>query len=108
MKIVTTLYMPSLCGRVGKRGKQSDADVLYDDFLHRDQNNKTPPPDLGETMTYSDKTGRNTSETNKDTEGLPTKGRLLHASEEAKPQRHEGPVQARQVDHDTHRGQPFI
>ena len=50
-------------------------------------------------------TDRATGEANGDNANLPTKGRLLHASEEAMLQQHEGPFQARQVYNETHQYQ---
>ena len=34
-KVVTALYMPSMFGRVGKRGKLGKAEDIYEDFLGR-------------------------------------------------------------------------
>ena len=38
-KVVTSLYMPSACGRVGKKGKPGKADAIYEDFVSRCQDN---------------------------------------------------------------------
>ena len=54
-KTVMALYVPSASGRVGKRGKSSKADEIYEDFLSRYQTNKAYPEDDRKTLRLTDK-----------------------------------------------------
>ena len=49
------LYLPSAFGRVGKRGKPSKAEEIYEDFLSIYQDNNAYPEDFVRTWRYMDK-----------------------------------------------------
>ena len=54
-KAAMALYMPSAFGRVGKRGKPSKADEIYEDVVSRYQDVNTYPQDFVKTWRYTDK-----------------------------------------------------
>ena len=45
-KVVTALYVSSMFGRVGKRGKPSEGEPINEDFLSRYHHDKMYPPDM--------------------------------------------------------------
>ena len=49
------LYLPSVFGRVGTRGKPSRADAIYKDFVSRYQDNNAYPEDDLRTLPYTEK-----------------------------------------------------
>ena len=48
-------YLPSAFGRVGKRGKPSKAEEIYEDFVSICQDDHTYPTDLVRSLRYTDK-----------------------------------------------------
>ena len=49
------LYLPSTFGRVGKKGKPSKAEEIYEDFVSRYQDDNSYPTDLVRSWRYTDK-----------------------------------------------------
>ncbi|MFM7978060.1 MAG: hypothetical protein ACKPKO_01985, partial [Candidatus Fonsibacter sp.] len=52
---VVALSLPSAFGRVGKRGKPSKADEIYEDFVSKYQDDNIYPTDLVKSGRYTDK-----------------------------------------------------
>lgn len=101
-KTAMALYMPSLFGSVGKRGKPGKADAMYEDFLsiykkHQDP----PPPKLGQDSELLRHTDRETRENHGDQVNLPTEGRALPQARKDNPN-NERSAQPRQVYWEAH------
>ena len=54
------LYLPSVFGRVGTRGKPSRAGAIYKDFVSRYQDNNAYPEDDLRTLPYTEKLKKRT------------------------------------------------